>query len=55
MDGLRPCFDLALIGEADKHNLCSTFLEAVQRFYDDPANRDRFERWKEKREAHITA
>jgi len=52
----RPSFDLSKIGEADKRNLCSTFLEAAQRFYDDPANRDRFERWKQKqRDAHKPA
>lgn len=51
----RP-FDLSSIGEADKRNLCSTFLAAAQRFYDDPANRDRFERWKQKqRETHTPA
>ena len=38
-------FDLSQIGDADKHNLCATFLEAVQRFFDDPANRERFEQW----------
>ena len=50
-------FDLSLIGEADKRNLCSTFLTAVQRFYADPANCERFERWKQQKqwEAHKPA
>lgn len=38
-------FDLSQIGEADKHNLSSTFYDAVMRFYDDPANRAKFEEW----------
>lgn len=41
----RSRFDLSQIGDADRHNLCATFLEAVQRFFDDPANRERFEQW----------
>lgn len=40
-------FDLSEIGEADKRNLFSATLDAVNRFYDDPANRERFERWKQ--------
>ena len=40
-------FDLAEIGAADKRNLFSATLDAVNRFYDDPANRERFERWKQ--------
>lgn len=39
-------FDLSQIGEADRHNLSATFLEATLRFYEDPANRERFEEWK---------
>lgn len=42
-------FDLSQIGEADKHNLCATFLEAIKQFYDDPANRESFERWQQER------
>jgi len=38
-------FDLSQMGEADKHNLTVTFYDAVMRFYDDPANRARFEEW----------
>lgn len=46
MDAAAECrFDLSQIGEADRHNLCVTFLEAALRFYDDPANRERFEIW----------
>lgn len=40
-------FNLSEIGEADKRNLFSTFLDAVIRFYDDPANREKYERWKQ--------
>lgn len=38
-------FDLSQIGEADRLNLSATFFTAMKRFYDDPANRARFERW----------
>lgn len=48
-------FDLSQMGEADRHNLSATFLEAVQRFFDDPANRERFERWQKQRQSRITA
>lgn len=44
-------FDLSQMGEADKHNLASTFCEAVQRFYDDPVNRKKFEEWQRQRQA----
>jgi len=44
-DTKKSRFDLSQIGIADKHNLCATFLEAVERFYDDPTNRKRFEEW----------
>ena len=43
----NPRFDLSQIGEADRHNLCATFLDAVQRFFDDPANIARFEKWQQ--------
>lgn len=39
-------FDLSLMGEADKRNLFSAVHNAVRRFYDDPANREKYERWK---------
>lgn len=48
-------FDLSQIGEADRHNLSATFCEAVQRFFDDPANRERFERWQEQRKSRVSA
>lgn len=38
--------DLSQIGEADKRNLCSTFLDAIERFYDDPENVKKFNAWK---------
>lgn len=47
----KPRFDLTQIGNADKQNLASTFLSAVQRFYEDPENRARFEAWKAQRQA----
>ncbi len=42
----QPRYDLSLMGNADKHNLAVTFLDSLQRFYDDPINRDRFEKWR---------
>lgn len=47
--------DVNQISSVDKRNLCSTFLAAVQRFYDDPQNREHFERWKIERDAHCHA
>lgn len=44
-------FDLSQISTADKHNLAATFLEAALRFYEDPENLKRFERWQAKKEA----
>lgn len=40
-------FDLSAIDDADKHNLCATFLKAIQRFYDDPTNRELFDLWQQ--------
>lgn len=37
--------EIARIGDADKQNLCSTLLSAIERFYADPVNRERAERW----------
>lgn len=48
-------FDLSQMGKADRHNLSATFYEAIQRFYDDPVNRDRFEKWQEQRKARVSA
>ena len=48
-------FDLSQIGEADRHNLSATFSNAVQRFFDDPANRERFERWQKQRRSRVVA
>lgn len=45
----KPRFDLSQIGEADRHNLAVTFLDAVQRFYEDPANIARFDKWQAER------
>lgn len=44
-------FDLSQMGDADRHNLAATFCEAVQRFYDDPVNRKKFEEWRRQRQA----
>lgn len=46
--------DTGSIPDIDRRNLCSTFLSAVQRFYDNPENRKRFEQWKQERQHHIT-
>lgn len=51
----KPRFDLSQIGEADRHNLGVTFLDAVQRFYEDPANLERFEKWQAQRQARRAA
>ena len=51
----RPRFDLSQIGEADRQNLASTFLKAVKRFYEDPANLERFEKWQAQRQARSAA
>lgn len=44
-------FDLSEIGAADKRNLFSATFDAVRRFYDDPANREKYERWKHEQES----
>lgn len=44
-------FDLSQMGEADKRNLCPAVLDAVLRFYEDLANRERFEQWQKQRRA----
>lgn len=51
----KPRFDLSQIGEADRLNLSATFLDAVQRFYEDPANLERFEKWQAQRQARRAA
>jgi len=51
MDQNNPRFDLSQMGKADKRNLCSTFYDAVNRFYDDPKNVRKFEAWKKARNA----
>ena len=48
MDNDKKCrFDLSEIGTADRRILFSATLDAVKRFYDDPAKRERYERWKQ--------
>lgn len=49
----KPRIDFSQIGQADWNNLASTFLDAVKRFYEDPVNRERFEKW-QKEQAHDT-
>lgn len=49
----KPRIDVSQIGQADWNNLASTFLKAAERFYEDPANRERFEKW-QKEQAHGT-
>ena len=46
--------DTNLIPDIDRRNLCSTFLSAIQRFYEDPENRKRFERWMQERQPLTT-
>lgn len=48
-------FSLSEMGEADRHNLSTTFLASIERFYDDPANRERFERWQEQQKSRVSA
>ena len=35
-----------LIPRVEQKILCATFLETVLRFYEEPKNRDAFERWR---------
>lgn len=46
----KPRIDFSQIGQADLNNLASTFLDAAKRFYEDPANIERFEKWRAERE-----
>lgn len=46
----KPRFDFSQISQADWNNLASTFLTAIERFYEDPANIERFEIWQAERE-----
>lgn len=41
--------DCAQIPRVEVNNLCRTLLTAIERFYDDPENRSRFEVWQQKR------
>lgn len=47
----KPRIDLSQVGEANWQNLAVTFLDAMQRFYEDPANLERFEEWQNQRQA----
>lgn len=49
----KPRFDLSQIGAADRLNLAATFFEAMQRFYEDPANIARFEKWQAERNREV--
>lgn len=42
--------DCAQIPRVEVNNLCRTFLAAIERFYEDPENRKRFEEWQRKRQ-----
>lgn len=46
----KPRIDFSQIGQADWNNLASTLLDAAKRFYEDPANIERFEKWKADKE-----
>ncbi len=47
-------FDLSKVGEDDKRSLSAVFLDAVKRFYDDPANCMKFSQWQQD-QSHIHA
>ena len=51
----KPHIDFSQVGEADWLKLSTTFLDAIQRFYEDPANLERFEKWQAKRQARRAA
>lgn len=51
----KPHIDYSQVGEADWLKLSTTFLDAIQRFYEDPANLERFEKWQTKRQARCAA
>lgn len=51
----KPHIDFSQVGEADWLKLSATFLDAVQRFYEDPANLARFEVWQAQRQARRAA
>lgn len=42
--------DVSLMPAVEVHNLASSFLSAVKRFYDDPGNEAAFWEWKRQRE-----
>lgn len=46
--------DVSQIPKVELNILCATFLDAVQRFYEDPENRRRFEEWRSKRNGGTT-
>lgn len=35
--------------------LCRTFVTAIEEFYDDPKNRERFEQWQKNRSEEVKA
>ena len=48
MDNDKKCrFNLSEIGTADRRILFSSTLDALNRFYADPANIEKYERWKQ--------
>ena len=49
----KPHIDFSQLSQTDWNNLSSTFLSAVERFYEDPANMERFEKWKAGREKEV--
>lgn len=46
-----PVIDTAQIPAVEIRLLCSTVLDAVTLFYDDPENQHRFDEWKKRRYA----
>lgn len=51
----KPRIDYSQVSEADWQNLSATFLDAIQRFYEDPANHERFKNWQAQRQARRAA
>ncbi|MBQ8511343.1 MAG: hypothetical protein IJ497_01905 [Clostridia bacterium] len=47
---LKNKIDVSLIPARDRKNLSITFLGAVERFFDDPANQRAFKEWQDSQE-----
>lgn len=47
--------DCAKIPPIELKILCKTFVAAIEKFYDDPKNRERFEQWQKNRSEGVKA